>query len=102
MVEEMDVTGKHSETAIGLIPHGLLDIQDGEGLAVRCLDGVVWITQSDDTRDIIVEAGRFFVLDSPGLALVTAPIGPASIIIAQPDAGGEESDLPTTCVRAAA
>jgi len=102
MVEEMDVTGKHSETAIGLIPHGLLDIQDGEGLAVRCLHGVVWITQSDDTRDIVVKAGQFFVLDRPGLALVAAPNGPATIVVARPEALVAKPDLPTTGVRVAA
>jgi Protein of unknown function (DUF2917) len=51
-------------------------------VAVSCVVGVVWITQSDDTRDVIVNAGESFVLDRPGLALVAAPIGPATITVA--------------------
>jgi len=96
------MTGKCSELAITLVAHGLLDIRDGEGLAVRCVDGIVWITQSGDTRDIVVKAGQFFVLDRPGLALVAAPIGPATIMVAQPDARGGESNVATTGVRVAA
>jgi hypothetical protein len=59
----------------------ILDIHDGEGLAVKCLHGVLWITQSNDTDDIVIHAGQSFVLDRPGLALVSAPIGPADVVV---------------------
>ena len=59
----------------------ILDIHDGEGLAVKCLRGVLWITQSDDTDDIIVRGGETFVLDRDGLALISAPTGPADLVI---------------------
>jgi hypothetical protein len=59
----------------------LLDITDGEGFTVECLDGVVWITQSSDPRDIVLNAGQSFVLDKPGLALVCAAAGPATIAV---------------------
>ena len=59
----------------------VLDIHDGEGLAVKCLRGVLWITQSDDTDDIIVRDGGTFVLDRDGLALISAPTGPADLVI---------------------
>ena len=59
----------------------ILDIHDGEGLAVNCLRGVLWITQSDDTDDIIVRGGETFVLDRDGLALISAPSGPADLVI---------------------
>jgi len=59
----------------------VLDIHDGEGLAVKCLRGVLWITQSDDTDDIIVRDGETFVLDRDGLALISAPTGPADLVI---------------------
>jgi len=59
----------------------VLDIHDGEGLAVKCLRGVLWITQSDDTDDIIVRGGETFVLDRDGLALISAPSGPADLAI---------------------
>ncbi len=55
----------------------LLDINDGEGFTVECLEGAVWITQSNDPRDIVLNAGQSFVLDKPGLALVCAASGPA-------------------------
>jgi hypothetical protein len=66
---------------VALKAHGLFDIRDGEGLTVSCTNGVVWITQSEDSRDIIVEAGQSFVLDRPGLALVAAPVGPATVSV---------------------
>ena len=59
----------------------VLDIHDGKGLAVECLRGVLWITQSDDTDDIIVRGGETFVLDRDGLALISAPTGPADLVI---------------------
>ena len=59
----------------------VLDIHDGGGLAVKCLRGVLWITQSDDTDDIIVRGGEAFVLDRDGLALISAPTGPADLVI---------------------
>jgi Protein of unknown function (DUF2917) len=59
----------------------ILDIRDGEGLLVTCVRGVLWITQSNDTDDIVVSAGESFVLDRPGLAIVSAPLGPADLIV---------------------
>ena len=61
--------------------HEVLHIHDGEGLEVKCLDGVLWITQSNDTDDIVIHAGQSFILDRPGLALVSAPIGPADVVV---------------------
>jgi hypothetical protein len=67
-------------------PHHLearevLQIHDGEGLAVKCVRGVLWVTQSNDTDDIIVRAGETFVLDRDGLALISAPIAPADLVV---------------------
>jgi hypothetical protein len=59
----------------------LFDIHDGEGFTVTCLDGTVWITQSNDPRDIVLSAGQSFVLDKPGLALVCAAAGPAVVAV---------------------
>jgi hypothetical protein len=59
----------------------ILDIHNGEGLVVKCLRGVLWITQSNDTDDIVIRAGQSFVLDRPGLALVSAPVGPADVVV---------------------
>jgi hypothetical protein len=62
----------------------LLDISDGEGFTVVCLEGSAWITQSNDTRDVVLAAGQAFVLDKPGLALVCAAAGPAKLSIEKP------------------
>jgi hypothetical protein len=59
----------------------LLDIHDGEGFEVVCLEGAVWITQSNDPRDIVIKAGESFVLDKPGLALVCASAGLAAVAV---------------------
>ena len=59
----------------------LLNISDGEGCTVLCLEGCAWITQSDDQRDIVVNAGEAFVLDKPGVALVCAAAGPAVVAV---------------------
>jgi Protein of unknown function (DUF2917) len=59
----------------------LFSITDGEGFAVVCLEGSVWITQSDDARDIVLGAGQTFAFDKPGLALVYANVGPAALVV---------------------
>jgi Protein of unknown function (DUF2917) len=59
----------------------VLDIRDGQGLAVRCVGGALWITQDGDADDIVLEPGQCFTLDRPGLALVSAPVGPATVLI---------------------
>jgi hypothetical protein len=59
----------------------LLDIRDGEGFEILCLVGAVWITQSNDPRDIVIKAGESFVLDKPGLALVCASAGQATVAV---------------------
>jgi hypothetical protein len=59
----------------------VINIHDGEGLTVACLDGLLWITQANDSHDIVIGDGESFVLDRPGLALVSAPVGPARVAI---------------------
>jgi|HubBroStandDraft_6_1064221.scaffolds.fasta_scaffold3724087_1 hypothetical protein len=59
----------------------VVNIEDGEGLTVACLDGILWITQASDAKDVVLHDGESFVLDRPGLALVSAPVGPARVAI---------------------
>jgi hypothetical protein len=80
MSSQLNATPRH------LNAREVLDIRDGQGLRVKSLRGVLWITQSTDSEDIVVRDGQSFVLDRPGLALISAPIGPADIVI-QPTAG---------------
>ena len=87
----------NSELLVHLERRELLDINNGQGLAIVCLDGTVWITQSDDARDIVISAGQAFVLDKQGLALVAAPLGHATIAVrkAGPDTPSIQFELPT-------
>jgi hypothetical protein len=59
----------------------LLPIEDGVGLEVKSLRGDLWITQSGDPADHLIEADQSFVLDRPGLTLVTALLGPAVLVV---------------------
>ncbi len=70
------------DSSVRLNAGELLEIDNGEGFTVECLEGAVWITQSNDPRDIVLEAGQSFVLDKPGLAVVCAAAGPATVAVA--------------------
>jgi hypothetical protein len=59
----------------------VVNIEDGEGLTVACLDAILWITQASDLKDVVIHDGESLVLDRPGLALVSAPVGPARLAI---------------------
>jgi Protein of unknown function (DUF2917) len=92
MQEEMVMSGQLDEITRHLNAHQVLNIRNGQGLRVGCLRGVLWITQSNDSDDIVVQDGQSFVLDRPGLALISAPIGPADIII-QPASRGRSNTI---------
>jgi hypothetical protein len=61
-------------------------IEGGKGLQITAVSGTVWITQADDTRDIILTRGLSFILDRKGRAVVYAfkdaaiVVGPAGHI----------------------
>jgi acetyltransferase len=81
---QIDMATPLSHRPLRLNTGELVNIQDGKGLEVVCLEGAVWITQSNDPRDIVVGATESFMLDKPGLALVCAPAGPATVAIELP------------------
>jgi hypothetical protein len=66
---------------IFLMAREILPIENGAGLEVKCLRGTLWITQSGDREDIIIDSGESFVLDRPGLSLVNALLEPALVIV---------------------
>jgi hypothetical protein len=92
---EMIMPGPLAETQRHLRARQVLDIRDGQGLCVKSLRGVLWITQANDTDDIIVHDGQSFVLNRAGLALISAPIGPADIIIQPTTVGRSPAGQPT-------
>jgi len=63
-------------------------LERAKGQQITCLDGVVWVTQADDNRDIILSKVQSFVVDRKGLAVIFAlkeaaiAIGPAGHIAA--------------------
>ena len=63
-------------------------IEGGKGLQITSIDGVVWVTQANDDRDIILSRGQSFILDRKGLAVVYALkeaailVGPAGHVTA--------------------
>jgi hypothetical protein len=65
----MCMSGELTATPRHLKAREVLDIRDGQGLRVKSLRGVLWITQSNDSEDVVVRDGQTFVLDRPGLAL---------------------------------
>jgi len=70
-----------AETTLDLAEHEVVRLNDAEGLAVTCLDGAVWITQAEDPNDVVLKPGQAFVIDHPGLTLVSAPASSAEIVI---------------------
>ena len=69
------------DTPIHLKERESLRLQDGAGLEVRCLLGTLWITEEAAREDTIIAYGHSFVLDRPGLSLVTALGGPALVVV---------------------
>jgi hypothetical protein len=55
-------------------PRRALRLHRALGTELRAVDGTVWITINDDPRDIVLDAGEAFVVDSPR-DIVVLPIG---------------------------
>lgn len=72
-----------NDTVIKLEGNEPVRLRSEAGYRIACLSGSAWITQEHDTRDIILEAGECFVIDRPGLTLISA-IRPGEILINEP------------------
>ena len=63
-------------------------IVGGRGQQITAVHGVVWITQANDQRDVILTRGHSFIIDRPGLTVVFAlkeariVVGPAGHLTA--------------------
>ena len=60
-----------------------LRVAEGTGLEVQCVRGHLWITQHGDIEDRVIGNGQSFVLNRPGLSLVTA-LGEPAVVIVKP------------------
>ena len=76
------------------LPQGTLHrIADGQGLQITVTKGVVWVTQANDGRDILLSRGQTFIIDRQGLTVALALkdaaviVGPAGHVTAADFAG---------------
>ena len=60
---------------IHLCDNELLKLLDAKGTLVQCHRGTLWITQANDTKDVIVHAGQSFEIERQGLALACSVEG---------------------------
>lgn len=67
--------------AVRLGPNQTLKVLDGAGSTLRALEGSVWITEENQPRDIVLEAGGAYQLRYPGTALVNSLAGEASVVL---------------------
>ena len=61
----------HSST-VTLPPTSVIAVQDGAGTRIRCLSGVLWVTQEGELKDSIVRAGDMLTLHKPGRTVISA------------------------------
>ena len=59
-------------TLIHLSDNELLKLHDAKGTLVQCHRGTLWITQPNDTKDVIVHAWQSFEIERQGLSLALA------------------------------
>lgn len=69
-----------TRTTVRLARDGVLGIDDGRGLRLRVAAGSVWLTQQDDSRDVVLREGESFVIDRPGRTVVQA-LAPAELAL---------------------
>ena len=62
---------KHG-TIIDLATRESLSLPDVRGTTLRVTRGTVWITQEDDTQDIVLRAGDTWVVERNGLTILEA------------------------------
>lgn len=59
-------------TTLDLMPHQAIALPDIEGTALAVTRGTLWITQQNDTQDIVLRAGDNWTIERNGLTLVEA------------------------------
>jgi hypothetical protein len=76
-------------------------IRNGSGATVAVDRGTAWLTQDNDRRDIVLEAGGSFRLDRAGVAVVSTDGAAALTVTAAPGASLPAIETSTRAARAA-
>jgi len=79
--KENDMKLELQSGGLRLEPGQMLKVREGAGNTVCALEGAVWITENDQPRDIVLEAGECYRLRKPGLAIVHALSGTAAVAL---------------------
>ena len=67
--------------AVKLGPNQTLKVVDGAGSVVCAVEGALWITEENQPRDIVLEAGGCYQLQHRGVAVVNSIAGEASVLL---------------------
>ena len=95
----MDTSLKQAITK--LAKGDLLRFEDARGRSIVLVQGMVWITQEDDPRDVFLSDGESFAFNRPGVALVQAISDTSLITLADESAGAiETSTTPSVSTEA--
>jgi Protein of unknown function (DUF2917) len=62
----------------------LFRIHDGAGRRVECLSGCLWLTQHNDPRDTVLEAGDGFTIDRDGDTFLSALSDSRFVVLCNP------------------
>ena len=68
--------------AVKLAPHQILRLRDSAGSTVCAVQGAVWITEENQSRDIVLAQGNCYRLRHRGLAIINPLGGTASVELA--------------------
>jgi hypothetical protein len=68
--------------AVKLGPNQTLRVIGGAGSTVCAVEGAVWITEENQRRDIVLEAGNCYRLKHEGVAILNSLGGEAAVSFA--------------------
>jgi hypothetical protein len=77
--KEMSMRIELEAGAVKLSPNQTLRLRDSAGSTVCAVEGSVWITEENQPRDIVLNAGSCYRLSQRGLAIVNALGGGAAV-----------------------
>jgi hypothetical protein len=72
------------QARLDLHPEHLATLTQACRARIACLAGTAWITIDGDPRDVVLDRGESFVVDSNANVVVAAIHGPASVVVSAP------------------